>query len=81
MAALPDPPLVSADEYLNSSYHPDMEYVDGVLEERSTPSIAHGVLQLLLGAWFHAYRRQFRFVMMSETEHRLSNAPGTGYPT
>ena len=30
MAVAPIPPRVSADEYLNSGYHPDMEYVEGV---------------------------------------------------
>ena len=34
MAVVPTIPLVSPDEYLTSGYHPDMEYVDGVLVER-----------------------------------------------
>src|SRR5438105_3551590 len=42
MAVVPSPPLVSVDEYLNSSYHPDVEYVDGVLVERGMPTIAAG---------------------------------------
>ena len=28
--------LVSLDEYLKTSYDPDLEYVDGVLEERNS---------------------------------------------
>jgi len=31
MAAVPNSPLVPVDEYLNSSYSPDMEFVDGIL--------------------------------------------------
>src|SRR5271157_116230 len=48
MAAVPNPPLVAVDEYLNSSYRPDMEYVDGVLVERGMPTIAHSLLQMIL---------------------------------
>jgi hypothetical protein len=33
-------PVVSVDEYLTSSYRPDMEYVDGVLVKRGEPTIA-----------------------------------------
>jgi hypothetical protein len=34
-------PRISAEEYINSGYHPDMEYVDGVLVERDVPTISH----------------------------------------
>ena len=44
MAALPGSPLVPVDEYLNSSYSPDMEYVDGVLVERNVGTPAHSAL-------------------------------------
>ena len=43
MAVAPIPPLVSVDEYLNSSYSPDKEYVDGVLVERGMSTIAHSL--------------------------------------
>jgi len=71
MAVAPTVPLISADEYLNSSYHPEMEYVDGVLVERSVPTIAHGLLQLILGEYFRRYRRQFRFAALSETRTQI----------
>jgi hypothetical protein len=35
MAAAPTLPFVPVDEYLNTAYHPHMEYVDGVLVERA----------------------------------------------
>jgi Uma2 family endonuclease len=35
MATAPTLPLVSVEEYLKSSWHPDMEFVDGVLLERN----------------------------------------------
>ena len=71
MAVAPTIPLISADEYLNSGYHPEMEYVDGVLVERSVPTIAHGLLQLILGEYFRRYRKQFRFAVLSETRTQI----------
>ena len=57
----PTIPLISADEYLNSSYHPDREYVDGVLVERGEATIAHALLHVILCSPLSAYRRQLRF--------------------
>lgn len=45
MAALPTSPLVSVEEYLNASYDPDVEYVDGVLVERNVGDWLHSLVQ------------------------------------
>jgi len=45
MAVVPNPPLVAVDEYLNSSYRPDMEYEDGVLVERNVGDWLHSTVQ------------------------------------
>jgi Uma2 family endonuclease len=37
--------LISVEEYLNTSYDPDMEYVDGVLEERNVGDLLHSMTQ------------------------------------
>ena len=37
--------LISLEEYLTTSYRPDMEYVDGVLEERFLGDWAHSSVQ------------------------------------
>lgn len=37
--------LISLDEYLRTSYEPDCDYVDGVLEERNLGEWSHGDLQ------------------------------------
>ena len=37
--------LVSLEEYLKTSYEPDCDYVDGVLEERNLGEWNHGDLQ------------------------------------
>src|SRR5580692_9511648 len=37
--------LVSVEEYLNTSYSPDMEYVDGVLVEINVGDLIHSLVQ------------------------------------
>jgi Uma2 family endonuclease len=61
MATAPTFPLVPVDEYLSTTYHPDMEYVDGVLVERSVPTVLHALLQIILGAHFRQFEKQYRF--------------------
>src|SRR6202050_4785928 len=41
---------VSVEEYLHTSYEPDMEYVNGQLVERNVGEYFHSMLQLLIGA-------------------------------
>lgn len=71
MAAAPSSRLVAADEYLNTSYRPDVEYVDGALVERSMPTIAHAFLQLLLGSYLRSFRSQFQFAVLSEVRTQI----------
>ncbi len=42
---MPVETLVSLEEYLSTSYDPDVEYVDGELEERNIGEWLHGVVQ------------------------------------
>ena len=39
------PTLLSIDEYLRTSYHPDADYVDGEIEERNLGEYEHAKLQ------------------------------------
>jgi hypothetical protein len=73
MRIAPDLPV---NEYLNSSYSPDMEYVDGVLVERGEPTLAHGLLQVILCANFRMFLKQFRFAWWRMSGRRLSDALG-----
>jgi len=45
MAALPNQPLISVEEYQNTSYDPDVEFVDGVLVERQVGDWLHSLIQ------------------------------------
>ena len=42
---------VSLEEYLNTEYEPDCDYVDGVLEERNVGKRKHSVTQSRLAFW------------------------------
>jgi Uma2 family endonuclease len=45
MAALPNSPVISVEEYLSTSYDPDVEFVDGVLVERNVGDWLHALIQ------------------------------------
>jgi Uma2 family endonuclease len=63
--------MVSVDEYLNAGYHPDREFVEGVLVERDVPTIAHGLLQILLAVYLDAYRKQFRYAALPDVRTQI----------
>lgn len=41
-------PFVSVEEYLHKVYEPDMDYVDGVLQDRNVGEFALGLLQQVI---------------------------------
>lgn len=71
MSSAPVLPLVSVDEYLNSSWHPDKEYVDGVLVDRTVPTISHALLQRLLIRLFEQFEEPYRFVALPEARTQV----------
>lgn len=44
--------LVSVEEYLKTSYSPDCDYVDGVVEERNLGERDHAWIQTQIATWF-----------------------------
>ncbi len=68
--------LISVDEYLRSSYSPDLEYVDGVLVETNVGEWQHGMVQSNI---IFAFRRKYPNIKVvpelrsrtSETRFRL----------
>ena len=53
-------------EYLQTTYHPDREYIDGELLERNVGKWEHSRLQILLGVWFGAHERAWNVMIASE---------------
>ena len=59
--------LVSIEEYLNTSYEPDVEYLDGELKEKPVVGFPHGETQVILGAWFRSHRQEWGIRVAVET--------------
>src|SRR5215467_16283846 len=58
--------LISVEEYLSTSYEPDCDYVDGVIEERNLGELDHGWLQALLISYFFARRKEWGISVIPE---------------
>jgi Uma2 family endonuclease len=63
--------LISAQEYLHTSYDPDCEYVDGEVIERNVGETDHSKLQMAVAAFFYALRHQ-EFVTYPECRVQVS---------
>src|SRR5579863_5378854 len=55
---MPSRTLVSVDEYLHTSYHPDCDYVDGDIVERNVGELDHSELQGEIYAYFRSLGRK-----------------------
>ena len=65
--------LISVSEYLNSSYSPDCDYVDGEVQERNLGEFEHATLQTAISAWLFAHRREWKILVV--VEQRVQVAP------
>ncbi len=66
--------LVSVNEYLNTSYHPDKELLEGQLVERNIGEYHHSNLQGALIAWMRHRQREWKIRVLPE--QRLQVSPG-----
>lgn len=62
---------VSFDEYLRTSYHPDVEYLNGELKEKPVVGFPHGEVQIILGAWFRAHRNEWGIRVAVDTRTQV----------
>src|SRR6266508_4446376 len=51
--------LISVEEYMKTSYHPDREYRDGVVLERNMGDLSHADLQTMLAEYFGRHRKKW----------------------
>jgi Uma2 family endonuclease len=65
--------LISVEEYLRTSYHPDRDYVDGRVLERNMGELPHGNLQMFFGWYFFSHRDEWR--VNASSEQRIEVAP------
>ncbi len=64
--------LVSLDEYRSTSYHPDVEYIDGELKEKPLVQWTHSNLQSLLCLWFGQHRKEWNITVGVESRTQVS---------
>ncbi len=73
MATAVNTPLVSLEEYLHTSYEPDCDYVDGVLEERNVGQTRHSKTQKNLIIWFDKMQDTHRQDVRPEQRVQISS--------
>jgi Uma2 family endonuclease len=64
--------LVSVEEYLRTTYHPDCDYVDGEVVERNVGERDHGELQFELALFFRKRRRRWATYAFIEQRIQIS---------
>jgi Uma2 family endonuclease len=67
------PVLLSLEEYLRTSYHPDADYVDGEIEERNLGEYEHGRLQWLIALYFGKREEEWNIQGVAEQRIRVSS--------
>jgi Uma2 family endonuclease len=65
--------IVTVEEYLHSVYEPDMDYVDGRLEDRNVGEYDHSSLQMALARYFS--ERRFDWNLRIVQEQRMQITP------
>jgi Uma2 family endonuclease len=65
--------LISVEEYLETSYRPDCDYVDGEVVERNLGTRDHGWLQTAIAAYFFSRRRQWNITVITELRVRVKS--------
>jgi Uma2 family endonuclease len=63
---------VTLEQYLFTSYCPDVEFVHGELREKSVVSPVHGRVQILLGVWFGQYEEQWGVQTLAKARTQVS---------
>jgi Uma2 family endonuclease len=63
---------ISVSEYLNSSYSPDRDFVDGRVEERNLGEHDHAAVQAALILWFGQRQAEWNIEVLPEQRIRIS---------
>jgi Uma2 family endonuclease len=64
---------IPVSEYLDTTFRPDREYVDGELRERNVGKWEHARIQWLLALWFGNHESEWNVI--GSTEQRLQVSP------
>ena len=64
--------LIPVSEYLNTTYRPDRDYIDGEVKERNLGEQPHAHLQNILGAIFREHRKEWSVRALTEQRVQTS---------
>lgn len=68
--------LVSLEQYLNTAYEPDRDFVDGVLVERHVGTQRHGLFLAALAGFYGQYMNSHRIAVFIATRLLVDAATG-----
>ena len=57
---------VNPDEYIGQSFHPDVDFVDGELQERNLGELEHSEVQTAILEWFSQYKTDWHIKSLGE---------------
>ena len=64
--------LISVEEYLNTTYRPDVEYVDGEIQERNLGEFDHADLQAALSTVLRNRQQEWKIRVLVEARVRVA---------
>jgi Uma2 family endonuclease len=67
------PASMTMEQYLHTSFHPDVDFVDGEIQERNLGEKDHGRMQSLISAWFIAREASFHLEAVVEQRMQVSS--------
>jgi Uma2 family endonuclease len=73
MASAISPEIVSLEDYRNSSYKPDRDFVRGELQERNVGEIEHSEMQLAILLWFVRHGVEWKIRPLPEMRVQVSD--------
>jgi Uma2 family endonuclease len=65
--------LLSIEEYLRTSYHPDVDYIHGEIQERNLGEFEHATFQSAIAAWFWIRRSEWGIHPVIEQRMQVSS--------
>ena len=64
---------ISLETYLTTSYEPDVDYVDGVLEDRNVGEYDHNIVQQAIQIWFYLHGKEWRIRSIQGQRTRVAS--------
>jgi Uma2 family endonuclease len=63
---------IGLSEYLQTSYRPDREFVEGKLQERNVGKTDHARVQALLAIWFGSHENEWQIIVTTEQRVKVA---------